>query len=130
MDQAEILNSIVEALLHEPALVDDPEWDTFAAVASVMPEYIDLSAYRYSGESAGRPTPVDNTDLQLFRDLQHATEGPGGETWEICIVKVERDSARGSVNFVYPDEADLWRVDPANPRRLAENLRPQPADFA
>ena len=117
MDQAEIVNSIVDSLLEEQALVDDPEWDSVAVVASVTPEYADMTAYRYTGDAAGRATPL------------RSTKGPNDQTWEVCIVKIERDSARGSVNFVYPDEASIWRIDPADPRRLAENLRPRAEDF-
>jgi hypothetical protein len=129
MDQAEIVHSIVGSLLEEPALVDDPEWDTVAVVATVTPDYSGMTAYRYAGERAGRATPLRGTGHQLFRDLQDATKGPDDQTWEVCIVKIERDSARGSVNFVYPDEAPIWRIDPADPTRLAENLRPRPEDF-
>lgn len=130
MDQAEIVNSIVGSLLGEQALVDDPEWDTVAVVATVRQESSGMTAYRYTGESAGRATPLRGTEQhQLFRDLQEATRGPDDRTWEVCIVKIERDSARGAFNFVYPDEAPIWRIDPADPTRLAENLRPRPEDF-
>ena len=130
MDQAEIINSIVESLLEEPALVDDPHWDSFALVASVTPEVADMSAYRYAGAGLGQPTPVRNTSLGLFRDLRAETLGPNDQPWDVCIVKIDRDTARGSVNFVYgEEEAAIWRINPANPRQLAENLRPQPADF-
>ncbi len=130
MDQAEIVNSIVGSLLEEPALVDDPGWDSFALVASVTPDVAGMSGYRYTGNDAGQPTPVRNTSLSLFRELQAATLGPNDQPWNVCIVKIERDTARGTVNFVYGDEeAAIWRINPANPRQLAENLRPQPADF-
>ena len=129
MDQSEIVSSIVGSLLEEPALVDDPEWDSFALVASVQPDVAEMSAYRYTGSGPGQPTPVWNTSLRLFRDLQGATLGPDDQAWEVCILKIERDTARGSVNFVYGEEAAIWRINPANPRQLAESLRPQPADF-
>lgn len=129
MDQAEIVNSIVGSLLEEQALIEDPEWDSLALVATVTPEYADMTAYRYTGDGAGKATPLRGTEHQLFRELQEATKGPDDQTWQVCIVKIERDSARGSVNFVYPDEAPIWQIDPADPTRLAENLRPRPEDF-
>jgi hypothetical protein len=49
--------------------------------------------------------------------------------WEICIIKVDRDTKRGSANFVYSAEAELWRVTPELAERIAENARPRPADF-
>jgi hypothetical protein len=33
-------------------------------------------------------------------------------------------------NFVYPEEAPLWRITPATYGRIAEALRPVDADFA
>jgi len=130
MDQAEIVNAIVGSLLEERALVEDPEWDSVAVVTSVTPDCVDMTAYRYAGDAAGRATPLNSPEHQLFRDLQEATRGPDEQTWEVCIVKVERDRARGSVNFVYPREAGTWRIDPTDPRRLAETLRPCNADFS
>jgi hypothetical protein len=129
MDQTEIVNTIVGSLLEERALVDDPRWDSVAVLATVTPHYADLTAYRYTGAEAGTATPLTGTEHQLFRDLQEATKGPDDKTWEVCIVKIERDTARGSVNFVYSDEASIWQIDPADPARLAENLRPRSEDF-
>ncbi len=130
MQQEEALNTIVHSLLEEQALVDDPGWDSFAVIVSITPAVSEMTAYRYAGEGPGKPTPVRATGFSLFRDLQTATTGPDGETWEVCIIKVERDTKRGSVNFVYSPEADLWRATPETAQRIAENARPRPADFA
>jgi hypothetical protein len=129
MEQTEALNTIVHSLLEERSLVDDPDWDTFAVLASVTPTVAEMNAYRYSGDEPGKPTPVRETGFQLFRDLQAATTAADGKSWEICIIKIDRDSRKGAVNFVYGDEAALWKTTPANASRIAENLRPQPADF-
>lgn len=131
MEQEEILTNIIESLLDEQALVDDPDWDTLAVVASVSPSVTELSAYRYTGAGKGKPTPIRATHLKLFRDLQEATAGPNGELWRVGIVKIERDSRRGSVNFVYgEDESAIWKITPTTLERVVEDLRPQPADFA
>lgn len=129
MEQAEALNTIVHSLLEERSLVDDPEWDSFAVLVSITPGVAEMTAYRYTGDGPGKPTPVRDTGFQLFRDLQEATSSADGKAWEICIIKIERDSRKGAVNFVYGDEAQLWKVTPENASRIAENLRPQPADF-
>ncbi len=130
MQQEEALNTIVHSLLEEQALVGDPDWDSFAVIVSITPAVSEMTAYRYAGEGPGKPTPVRATGFQRFRDLQAATTGPDGATWEVCIIKVERDTKRGSVNFVYSPEAELWRVTPESAQRIAENARPRPADFA
>ena len=88
-----------------------------------------MTAYRYAGDAPGKPTPLRATKLENFRDLQEATTPPDGDPWEIAIIKIDRDSGRGSVNFVYPAEADLWRVTPESAARIAEAARPTAADF-
>ena len=55
---------------------------------------------------------------------------PTVSPWEIAIIKIDRDTKRGSANFVYSAEADLWRVTPESASRIAEAARPTPADFA
>jgi hypothetical protein len=127
--QEQVLDTIISSLLEERALVDDPEWDSFALVASITPEVAEMTAYRYTADGPPKPTPVRATPFHLFRQLQAATTTPDGDMWEICIVKIDRDSKRGSVNFVYGDEAQLWRVTPETVQRIAEDARPQPADF-
>lgn len=130
MAQEETLTKIVESVLGEPSLAEDPDWDTVAVLATVSPDAVDVSTWRYSDAGRGVPTQVRQTDLQLFRELQASTAGPDGERWAVCIIKVERDTGQGSVNFVYEDDAELWAVTPATLSTLVENLRPQPADFA
>jgi hypothetical protein len=132
MEQEELLTTIIESLLEEDALVNDAEWDTVSVLVAVTPSVTDLSAFRYAAAGRrGQPTPVRATNLRLFRELQAATAGPDGALWKVCIIKIERDSALGSVNFVYgDDEAEIWRITPATLEALVENLRPQPADFA
>jgi hypothetical protein len=127
--QEEALSRIVHSLLEEQPLVDDPDWDSLSVVASITPTVSDLTAFRYSGEEPGTPTPLRGTRFELFRDLQESTTAPDGAAWEICIVKIDRDTKRGSANFVYSAEAELWRVTPASAERVAENARPRPADF-
>jgi hypothetical protein len=127
--EVEALDTIVGSLLEEPTLVDDPEWDTFAVIASIAPEVAEMTAYRYRADEAPKPTPLLNTPFTLFRQLQADTATPDGELWRICIVKIDRDSRRGAVNFVYGEDAELWRVTPDTAGRVAENARPQPVDF-
>ena len=130
MQQEEALNAIVHAVLEERALVEDPDWDTFVVIASITAAVSDMAAYRYSGDGPGKPTPLMNTGFQSFRDLQAAMTPPDGEPWEIAIIKIDRDTKRGSANFVYSAEADLWRITPESASRIAEAARPTPADFA
>jgi hypothetical protein len=129
MEQEEALNNVVHSLLEERALVEDPEWDSFAVITSITPSVSDMTAFRYANDQPGKPTPVRGTKFDQFRQLQEATLRPDGTAWEIAIIKIDRDSKRFVVNFVYSDEAELWRVTPDTAPRIAENARPRPADF-
>lgn len=123
------LNTILASLLEEGALVVDPNWDTFAVLASVTPGMIDVTMYRYTYDGPAKPTPMRSTELELFHDLQLATAAPDGTTWECCIVKLDRDSARGAVKYLYADEAGKWKITPLNILGLGERLRPLAGDF-
>lgn len=129
MEQEQALNTIVHALLEEPALVEDAEWDTFSVLAALTDEVAELTAYRYGEGRRPQPTPLTATNFDLFRELRQATAAPDGSSWEVCIIKVQRDTGKGSVNFVYHDEAPLWKLGPDTVARIAEDLRPGPADF-
>jgi hypothetical protein len=128
-DPAEILSTITHEVLEERAVVDDPKWDTLTVLATVTPEMVGMTAYRYTHAGPGLPTPLRGTDLQRFRDLRAATAAPDGTRWEMCIIKIDRDSARVAVNFVYGDQADQFRITPDSVREVTERLRPQPTDF-
>jgi hypothetical protein len=126
-DHAAVLNDVLRGLLEEPALVNDPKWDAVAVVANVTDESTQLNAYRYTGDGPPAPTPLN--DPQHF-DRFDALRDAAGEKWQVCIVKIDRDSRKGIANFVYGDDAELWTINPENFRTIAENLRPVPADFS
>ena len=109
MDQAEIVHSIVGSLLEEQALVDDPEWDTVAVVATVTPDYSGMTAYRYAGEHAGRCDAA-------ARHRAPAVPRPAG-----------RDQGSGR-----PDLGGLHRQDRAGlrPRQRQFRLSGRSADLA
>ena len=129
MDPADIINDIVKSLLDEEVLANDPDWTTFSIMVEVTPEMVDASAYRYAAGVPGRATPISNTDLELFAELQESTKGPDDATWTTCILKIDRDSGRGAVNFVYGEDAAIWRITPDNVQHAIENLRPRAEDF-
>jgi hypothetical protein len=126
-DNAAALNDVLHGLLEEPALVNDPDWDSVAVVANVTDESTQLNAYRYTSDGPPTPTPLNDPDrFDRFEALRDAS----GEKWQVCIVKIDRDSRKGVANFVYGDDAALWTVTPENFRQVAENLRPVSADFS
>lgn len=123
----DLLKEIVKSLQQEPALVDDPAWDTCSVLASVTPATVDLTAYRYTTNGQPVPTAVRSTELQLFRDLHHLLRARDGTAWRVCIVKIARDSRFGAVKYLWGMEAEQWAVAPADRGSLAERLRPRPA---
>jgi hypothetical protein len=124
-----ILSGIVHDLLELPDLVGDPGWDTFSAVVEVTDDSVAASAFCYEADRPPTPTSVLR-DLGAFRRLRDSMRTEAPEPWVVCIVRIHRDTARSTVNFVYPDAAALWRITPATYGRIAEALRPIDADFA
>jgi hypothetical protein len=124
-----ILTGIIHDLLELPDLVGDPKWDTFSAVVEVNDASVAASAFRYQADRPPTPTSVVR-DLGAFRRLRDSMRTEAPEPWVVCIVRIHRDTARSTVNFVYPDAAALWRITPATYARVAEALRPVEADFA
>ena len=122
MSKEEALNTIIHSVLEERALVEDPEWDTFAMLVSIAPGVSEMTAFRYVGDGPGKPTPLWATRFNLFRDLQAATAAADG-SMEVCPIRIERDRREASVNFVYGADAERWRITPATFARIAEQLR-------
>jgi hypothetical protein len=123
-----ILSGILHDLLERPALVDDPAWATCSLVVEVTDDSVAASAFRYAADRPPIPTPAPR-DLGALRRLRDSMRSEASEPWAVCIVRIHRDTARSTVNFVYSDAAPLWRITPATYGRIAESLRPVDADF-
>jgi hypothetical protein len=123
-----ILSAIVHDILELPELVGDPHWDAYAAVVEVTDDAVAASAFRYAAHRPPIPSPMPR-DLAAFTRLRDSMPSDPTERWVVCLVRIDRDTARSVVNFVYPAEAGLWRVDPSTYGRIAEALRPGAADF-
>src|SRR5262245_29166857 len=123
MERESTLNAIVHSLLEERVLVDDPEWDTVSVLVSITPGVADMTAFRFTASGPGKPTPVRSPRFDLFRRLQGETAAPDGMMWQVCIIRLDRDSRRAGVEFVYGDDAEQWRVTPASRERIGAALR-------
>ena len=124
---AEISQAIADDILSSPDL-SDPGWDTLSMVAEVSDARIAVTAYRYT--TSGPPVPTRGPEnLDLFQDLWQHTRGTNGETWDVVVVKIHRDTASLVMDFFSGPEADRWRVNPGNIAHLPESLRPRPEDF-
>lgn len=124
---AEISQAIAGGILRLPAL-RDREWDTYSMVAEVSDGVSRTTAYRYP--RSGPPVPTDAPeDDDLFWDLRDRMRGADGGTWDVVLVKIDRDTATLVMTFASGAAADGWRVTPENMARLPEALRPHPEDF-
>jgi hypothetical protein len=128
MEPAEILSDIIDGVLDEPAL-EDSNWTSLVVVANITPESGELSAFRYTPVSVRMMQITELSMIDDFGELQEATTAPDGVTWQVCVLKVDRDTARAVVDYVYPADADAYDVTPENFAEIGERLRPKPADF-
>ena len=123
-----ILSALVQDILQLPALVTDATWDSYSTVAEVGDGTVGVSAFRYGAGTRPIPSPAVR-DVGAFARLRDSMRVGDAEPWTVCIVKVERSTARVAVNFVDAEYAGLWHVAPETYDRVAEALRPQAADF-
>lgn len=125
---AEAMNAVVAEILNHDDLVDDPDWDSYALVAEVGDDAEIMSAFRYteSGPPVPSKTLLDSRPLRILRD---ANRGVDGQQWRVCIVKIHRDTAQVTWDFLAGDDATPWEVTTDNYQNLAHGLRPQPGDF-
>lgn len=124
---AELSQAIAADILTLPEL-RDPDWDAYSMVAEVTDFSVKMVAYRYS--EAGPPVPTPGpANSYAFIQLRDRTRGIGGETWDVALAKIHRDSANLVMNSVSGEAAELWRVTPGNLAHLRESLRPRPQDF-
>lgn len=124
---AELSQAIAADILTLPDL-SDPEWDTYSLVAEVSDDSVKITAFRYT-ESGPPVSTAEPENDDLFWDLRDRTRGTDGESWDVVIVKIHRDTASLVMNFVSGAAADMWRVTPENMAHLPESLRPRPEDF-
>ncbi len=122
-----ILSAIVHDILELPELIADEQWDAYSTVVEVTEHAVAASAFRYTADRPPIPSPAPR-DLGAFTRLRESMRSDAPRPWTVCIVRIDRDTARTTVNFVYPEEAGLWRVDPSTYGRVAEALRPGAAD--
>jgi hypothetical protein len=123
-----ILSEIVESVLELPALIDDPRWDSYSTAVEVTDDSVAASAFRYTTDGPPVPSPSPR-DLGAFRRLRDSMANELSPPWAVCILKIQRDTARATLNLVYPEHAALWRLSPSTYGRIAEALRPVAADF-
>ncbi len=130
MDSAEIINNIIAVLLKEPVFLE-PNWDAMTVIVDVSLATTSIQAYRYKPGQLAKPTQIkENAKLfRLFRNLQQVTAGPQDQFWQVCLVKIERDTAKGKVEFFYGEDANQWYISAENFKQVSEALRPTPQDF-
>ena len=123
-----ILSEIVTDILELPALVGDPRWASYSTVVEVTDESVAASAFRYTTDGPPVPSPGPR-DLGAFGRLRDSMGSDRSPRWAVCILRIQRATARSTLNFVYREDASLWRISPSTYGRIAEALRPVAADF-
>lgn len=99
-------------------------WDRYALVAWYGDGTSTLNGFRYVGEQPGQPATPASFELEDLLDaLREATRVDGKAPWRACVVRLDKASGKATVDFAYED-ADDWRVTPANAAEIARRARP------
>ena len=123
MDKDALIVEIGRLIASDRKVAAQP-WDKYALVAWYGDGISTLNGFRYVGEQPGQPaTPASFEIEDRLDQLRDATRVDGKEAWRACVVKLDRDSGKASVDFAYED-ADLWQVTPATAARIAQRARP------
>jgi|GEM_PF-3171534 len=119
----ELVYEIGSLLAREPAFGE--HWDGIATVAIVEPGVMQLSAFVY--EDGRRPSPAlpGEQFFGLFRELQDSMRTEDGSSWKSALVQIVRATGRLTIAYEHED-AQRWKLTPANAEALPEQLRPVP----
>jgi hypothetical protein len=129
-NHAEHVIDIVRTVVNHDRL-SSYSWDSFSLIVQVSPGKVQMNGYRYIGDAPAQPTNVGSRHLfEDFVRLREELVSADGEKWEIAILKVENESGRYSMDFVSPQDAGSWRVNPSTFWRVAEAAKPTSEDFS
>jgi hypothetical protein len=130
---ADTTNRVIEVVLGQPEIAEDGAWDTYALVATVEPSEVDLWAWRYTDDGPAIATEAPFDATQALWDLHAAVGGRviDADRPHRYLVRIHRDQGRAALEFVPPDEFDLYDIadDEHNLDEVAELLRPGPEHF-
>lgn len=129
MDPIPYLHEFVGCLLDEPAIAGDATWDTLALIGTVEDGVRSMEAWRFSEQKA-TPTPLRLPELSsALKVLHEHSSASDGRGWDMCILRLDRDTARTSTKFLVGDETEPWHISPDNLEAIVEALRPKESDF-
>jgi hypothetical protein len=123
MDKDALILEIGRLIAGDRKVAAQP-WDRYALVAWYGDGASTLNGFRYVGEQAGQPATPASFELEDVIDaLREATHIDGKAPWRACVVRLDKASGKATVDFAYED-ADDWRVTPANAAEIARRARP------
>lgn len=123
MDKDALILEIGRLIAGDRKVASQP-WDRYALVAWYGEGMSTLNGFRYVGEQPGQPATPASFELEDLLDaLREATRVDGKAPWHACVVKLDKAGGKATVDFAYED-ADDWRVTPANAAEVARRARP------
>lgn len=123
MDKDALILEIGRLIAGDRKVAAQP-WDRYALVAWYGDGTSTLNGFRYVGEQPGQPATPASFELEDLLDaLREATRVDGKAPWRACVVRLDKAGGKATVDFAYED-ADDWRVTPANAAEIARRARP------
>lgn len=123
MDKDALIVEIGRLIVADPK-ASAQSWDAFALVAWYGDGISKLNGFRYAGSAPGEPATPSSLEIEDRIDqLREATRVDGKAPWRACVVKLDRDSGKATVDFAYED-ADDWQVTPSTAAGIAMKARP------
>ncbi|QTD56126.1 hypothetical protein [Parasphingorhabdus cellanae] len=126
------MDAIANDVLHEigAMIVQDEkyagrQWEAMSLVAIVTPTSVDMTGFSYDANGKSSPgTPRNGDIMDKLQNFQQVTQIEGQGPWKTVLIQISKPEMNVAVSFEYED-ANKWKVTPANMAVMKEELRPQ-----
>lgn len=117
-DRDAMVHEVGASIVRNPRVSAQP-WDSYALIARVDDDRIQLNGFAYAGDAPRPATPQGPEVSDRLKSLREAMREPGKPAWGACVVRIVRATQKINIEFEY-DHPERWDVTPQNAQRLAQ----------
>jgi hypothetical protein len=118
MDKDALIHELGAALVGDPKVAGQP-WKRYALVARLDAQQSKLNGFAYDALGSYQPaTPKGFEVHNKLAALREAMRNDGKAPWGACMVRIDRDTQKITVEFEY-DHPERWDVTPKTVAEIA-----------
>ncbi len=118
MDKDALIHELGAAIVSNPKVAGQP-WKRYALVARLDAQQSKLNGFAY--DALGGYQPVTPKGIEIHDKLAALREAmcvDGKAPWGACVVRIDRDTQKITVEFEY-EHPERWDVTPKNVAEIA-----------